>query len=972
MTLDRKWLQGFLNLGARAELDQIPKDDVTRQEDTVLRALSMLETRPGVLLADEVGMGKTFEALGVAAAFRHRNPKSRIVVITPGPDLNTKWVGEFSRFKEMYDFRGEAQEATRLSEFVAAVREHPVVVAPVTMFQSGRGVRGQAMLFSLYFHWKGMHWKTADAILARYRGGELERVDLEGELFLDTFTLSQVEKYLGKAFRHGRSGSGVAKLDDLYEDGGLVAFENERAVRNAIYEARFVLAGKLIPKIDLLIVDEAHKLKNPGSLRTRAMREVFDQRFDKALFLTATPFQLDVNELKQVFKLFAKARGAPPDLMDGVEGLLDAVYEYQLAYNEFQITWTRLDPEEARRFSVLYDSGADAVAQSGDPSVRVVAAQIAKLHDLKTRTIEPGFREWMIRSLRTKKRLYRQTHPRPVDAAGQDALPFLIYERYIAELFRRQRQTHKAAAEINMVSSYSAARDGTILGDDVSDIPAEAEPYRLLLREVLAEMHGQASAHPKVTLTIADALNAADQGLKTLVFCSRIATLEQLRREIDDIWHERILDRWRQVYPDATAETIFDRKEEDETRRRGRHAALQQRFHRPQDALYLALRERYLRTVVPIAEFVLPRIPAVVVGANERLRRVRVGKTSADRLDYQVAKRCVEQAAVAIWTDEGRPGEGDANAGAVRRILDPEFLVLGLDLVADEYENDSVGEEMPRWEISDEVARRVIGDRDSLWTEIGDRLSVLDMELRVRVVEQLARYLTFKEVPFLADLLLAAKDAGVPVDSIESARMLSFVDSFWHTTPGHPWVFRMQEFIEYLVERGVTQRQEILDGPIKRGDFVRHTKQGESREKLREAFNTPLYPMVLIANEVMQEGLDLHKQCRRVVHHDLTWNPAQIEQRIGRIDRLGSLTDRLRSRKTEAKLEVKLDVVYPVIRSTIDARMYGVVKNREKWLEFLLGAAPRFEEFAGLDEDGEGVALPERLRRELSVDLGPG
>jgi hypothetical protein len=32
----------------------------------------MLDERPGIVLADEVGMGKTFEALGIAAAFRHR------------------------------------------------------------------------------------------------------------------------------------------------------------------------------------------------------------------------------------------------------------------------------------------------------------------------------------------------------------------------------------------------------------------------------------------------------------------------------------------------------------------------------------------------------------------------------------------------------------------------------------------------------------------------------------------------------------------------------------------------------------------------------------------------------------------------------------------------------------------------------------------------------------------------------------
>ena len=73
-------------------------------------------------------------------------------------------------------------------------------------------------------------------------------------------------------------------------------------------------------RIDLLIVDEAHKLKNPGSLRTHAMRQVFRGRFRKALFLTATPFQLDVNELREVFSLFADARDAPADLLERVTG----------------------------------------------------------------------------------------------------------------------------------------------------------------------------------------------------------------------------------------------------------------------------------------------------------------------------------------------------------------------------------------------------------------------------------------------------------------------------------------------------------------------------------------------------------------------------------------------------------------------------------------------------------------------------
>ena len=114
----REWLQGFLDLGARAEKDGIPSADVVRQEDTVLCALDMLDERPGIVLADEVGMGKTYEALGVAAATRHSRPRSRIVVVTPGPDLNNKWFSEFSRFTDMYSFGKDVVPVRRLSEFV--------------------------------------------------------------------------------------------------------------------------------------------------------------------------------------------------------------------------------------------------------------------------------------------------------------------------------------------------------------------------------------------------------------------------------------------------------------------------------------------------------------------------------------------------------------------------------------------------------------------------------------------------------------------------------------------------------------------------------------------------------------------------------------------------------------------------------------------------------------------------------------
>jgi hypothetical protein len=210
-----------------------------------------------------------------------------------------------------------------------------------------------------------------------------------------------------------------------------------------------------------------------------------------------------------------------------------------------------------------------------------------------------------------------------------------------------------------------------------------------------------------------------------------------------------------------------------------------------------------------------------------------------------------------------------------------------------------------------------------------------------------------------------ARAAELALDPVESAALLELMPRFWKTECGQRWLELFGRFLRYFAERDERQRLQILDGPIKTGSFVRHTRDGESRERLREAFNTPLYPMVLIANEVMQEGLDLHKHCRRIVHHDLLWNPAQVEQRIGRIDRLGSMTSRLR----ESNPAATLDVLYPIIRGTIDERIYRTVKSREKWLEFLLGSAPSFDQYSFGDD--EPPPLPDRLGSELAIDLSP-
>ena len=61
----------------------------------------------------------------------------------------------------------------------------------------------------------------------------------------------------------------------------------------------------------------------------------------------------------------------------------------------------------------------------------------------------------------------------------------------------------------------------------------------------------------------------------------------------------------------------------------------------------------------------------------------------------------------------------------------------------------------------------------------------------------------------------------------------------------------------------------------------------EDREAVKSAFNSEEHPVrILVATDAAREGVNLQAQCSTLFHFDLPWNPARMEQRNGRIDRL--------------------------------------------------------------------------------------
>ena len=56
-------------------------------------------------------------------------------------------------------------------------------------------------------------------------------------------------------------------------------------------------------------------------------------------------------------------------------------------------------------------------------------------------------------------------------------------------------------------------------------------------------------------------------------------------------------------------------------------------------------------------------------------------------------------------------------------------------------------------------------------------------------------------------------------------------------------------------------------------------------QKVREAFNSPFWPLVVTSTSIGQEGLDFHWYCHAIVHWNLPSNPVDLEQREGRVHR---------------------------------------------------------------------------------------
>jgi len=74
---------------------------------------------------------------------------------------------------------------------------------------------------------------------------------------------------------------------------------------------------------------------------------------------------------------------------------------------------------------------------------------------------------------------------------------------------------------------------------------------------------------------------------------------------------------------------------------------------------------------------------------------------------------------------------------------------------------------------------------------------------------------------------------------------------------------------------------------------------------------------LLLATDAASEGLNLHHRCRAVVHYELPWRPLRLQQRAGRVDRIGQ------RRKVHELFLVAADTAERLVLAPLVRRLAG-------------------------------------------------
>ena len=83
-------------------------------------------------------------------------------------------------------------------------------------------------------------------------------------------------------------------------------------------------------------------------------------------------------------------------------------------------------------------------------------------------------------------------------------------------------------------------------------------------------------------------------------------------------------------------------------------------------------------------------------------------------------------------------------------------------------------------------------------------------------------------------------------------------------------------------------------------------------------FRMPSWPYVLITTDILKEGEDLHLYCQDIYHYGVGWKASDMDQRNGRIDRIGSLSFRKIRASDKVDFDNQIHMFVPYLADTLE------------------------------------------------------
>lgn len=917
----------------------------------------MLEINKVAYLADEVGMGKTYVALGVLALYRHFNPRFRALIIAPRENIQRKWQKELSNFTA-----------------------HNVTFSDLRVRDlDGRSTRPMVHCGNLFE-------------LAHEVG-----VDPDRDFFvrMPSFSLG-----LGKDPRHWRQMRDRVRKELPWLPPEAFSLKNKRTFKDRV--ACALCCG--LPTFDLVIVDEAHNLKHGFGVnvaaRNRTMGIVFGHpdcdveelelfkgygpRAKRVLLLSATPIEDDYRQLWNQLSVFDRGRMFP-----GLVQKLTDDEKKEIA-RRFLI----------RRVTVMHAGGRSYTKNQYRREWRYGGVEV---HDEPLEIRDQ--RERLIVALMQKK---------VSELLGLERFGASFQVGMLAsfESFLETSQT-RAARDQEETDDEVASNfdDGDQTDDAVERRGLDVTAINAIARDHRARFHEELP-HPKMNGLIRDLDGAWCTNRKALVFVRRVRSVVELKRRLDDRYDKWLIGTLRERLPPSTHERLDGayesfKKLKKRARDQGADSIAGSRDQGDVDSFFAyffrgdgppgvvsgaTISGRFITQGSVYATFFEDNHVAWLLGAKPGgvvdALAAELGLTR-ETVWREIAERGQQFLSDAKIVPRG-PAFTAAQAAAVQMLAARDEDLRAQIVWHELYQ--AARQTSPRQTPEPDLARWL--ETPTFFTELRERSEELrealwrtpkskDIRDAFREQEQRAQLLAAAarlghaliDLYVLAIHELGTLEAGtqvsrdVDVAAADAARIKRYLDLLEHSH----WN-RNEEFGAYDELAAICEHYPLLldvNAPEARSGTLAQTAQmfaqllrrqmpiggmsgGSTNQTLIRQFRMPGYPFVLIATDVLQEGEDLHTFCSRVYHYGISWTPSAMEQRTGRIDRVRSQTDRRISRlQRELQPDDKLEVFFPHLGDTVESlQVRRVLERMDRFLRLM----------------HEGLAAPDHEDRRVNVD----